>query len=544
MPYELLDEPQGRYELLPPQTSFMDDVKQGAGNMLAGAVRGAGSIGATLVDAARSTLGDQTLSAVPSAMRPNVTAGLAEAPRGDQLRTQMDAGLQSMGAEPDSFLYKTGKLGGEIAGTAGAGGVLANGARALGATRSFTGLEPIVNGVVRGLETGGFRVGELAGTGLGTAARLGTGAAVGGASAGLVNPADTGTGALIGGALPGATALAGRTGAFLRGGSQQATPEVMASARDAIGAGYTIPPATVNPTFMNKALESVSGKMATQQIASARNAEVSRDLVRKALGVGDDVALNRATLEGIRKEAGKAYRAIADLPAVPAQGGSSLTNTPQMAAIKPAKLIEDLKQARNDAQAWFKSYNASANPEHLAKARAADALSNQIEGTLEKYAVSRGASDLLPALREARKKIAQTYTVERALNEATGSIDATVLGRLYNKGKPLSDGLETVGRFGSAFPTVAKLPEKVGSPDTHNLRTVGSLMLGAIGGAGAGPAGLAAAAIPYLAPPVARSVMFSKPMQRGLLNIPGAVEEPLGLLTQGAYRGLPLLSAQ
>jgi hypothetical protein len=45
------------------------------------------------------------------------------------------------------------------------GGVLANGVRVLGATRAAAGLEPIISGVARGLETGGFRVGDLAGTG-------------------------------------------------------------------------------------------------------------------------------------------------------------------------------------------------------------------------------------------------------------------------------------------------------------------------------------------------------------------------------------------
>lgn len=40
----------------------------------------------------------------------------------------MDAALGQLGAETDSFGYGAGKLAGEIAGTAGAGGVLARGA--------------------------------------------------------------------------------------------------------------------------------------------------------------------------------------------------------------------------------------------------------------------------------------------------------------------------------------------------------------------------------------------------------------------------------
>lgn len=529
MPYELL-EPEGRYEILPSgDTSLGGEVKQGVGNLIAGAVRGAGSIGATLlapIDAAARAVGIQ-----------NDFIG-----RTDR-RQAMTAALEGFGAEPDSLAFGAGKLGTEIAGTAGAGGMLAKGAQALGATRALSGLEPIVEGATRGLQTGGFRVGPLAGTGLGTATRLATGGAVGAATAGLVNPSDAGLGAAIGAALPGATALAGRAGSALRGTPQTLSPELQSSAREAIESGYVIPPASVNPTFRNRTLETISGKQATQQLASVRNAEVSRDLVKRELGIASDAPLNRESLEAVRKEAGKAYQAIANLPVVPAQPGSRLMNIPATQAIKPRELVHDLKAARNESQAWYKAYNANPHPDTLAKAKALEAQAEAIENTLEKYAASRGANDLLPALREARKKIAQTYTVERALNEATGSVDATVLGKLFQKGKPVSGELEKVARFGSAFPTVAKLPEKIGSPDTHNLRSVASLFLGGGGMAAGGPAGLVAGAIPYVAPPVARSVMFSRPVQRGLLAVPPAPDD-VGLLTTGASRVLPLLSAQ
>ena len=36
-------------EPVAPQTSFLDDIKQGVGNVVAGGIRGAGSIGATLL---------------------------------------------------------------------------------------------------------------------------------------------------------------------------------------------------------------------------------------------------------------------------------------------------------------------------------------------------------------------------------------------------------------------------------------------------------------------------------------------------------------
>lgn len=178
---------------------FGSSLLQGLGNLAAGAVRGAGSIGSTLIapyDMAKDALAGKGLSLESNRQR----------------REDMDSALGSMGAQTDSWMYKGGKIAGEVAGTAGAGGVLANGVRGLAGTNALRGLDPIVSGVAKGLETGGFRVGELAGTGLGAVTRIGTGAATGGVAAGLANPDEAGMGALIGGALPGAVKVAGVAG--------------------------------------------------------------------------------------------------------------------------------------------------------------------------------------------------------------------------------------------------------------------------------------------------------------------------------------------
>ena len=87
-----------------------------AGDALAGAVRGAGSIGATLlapVDIASDALAGKGFSLESNRQR----------------RADMDAALSTLGADTDSLAFKGGKLAGEIAGTAGAGGALANTAR-------------------------------------------------------------------------------------------------------------------------------------------------------------------------------------------------------------------------------------------------------------------------------------------------------------------------------------------------------------------------------------------------------------------------------
>jgi hypothetical protein len=275
----------------------------------------------------------------------------------------------------------------------------------------------------------------------------------------------------------------------------------------------------VNPSLKNQIIESISGKQATQQIASTKNTQVTEGLVKQALGLPEDAQLTQATMESLRKTAGKAY---ADVSSLSPQAASDL---------------EALKQARNDASAWFKSYNRTASPEDLAKAKDFRATADNLENLLEFHALQAGRNDLIPALRDARKQIAKTYTVGCALNDASGTVDARVLGRMSEKGLPLSDGLDIAGQFASAFPSIAKSPQQVGSPAAHNLKALASMGLGLGGHAALGPFGIGSAALPFVAPPLARSIMFSKGAQQGLLST--AQQEPIGLLT-GASRVLPV----
>lgn len=216
--------------------SMAGAIKQGAGNLAAGFVRGAGSIGATLVapyDMAMDYFdgnGSPTLS--------SLITGKKTITRNQQRREDMDSALKSLGAEPDSMLYQGGKLGGEIAGTAGVGTAIAAPLKAAGIAPRLT----------QALTTGGFKTGAtLPATLSGRAADLGiraTGGAIsGGASAGLVSPEDAETGAMIGGSLPVAAKAVGvigqAIGRSVRG--KPVAPEVSALAERAAQLGIDVP---------------------------------------------------------------------------------------------------------------------------------------------------------------------------------------------------------------------------------------------------------------------------------------------------------------
>lgn len=181
-----------------PKLSVMDQIRQNLTNLAAGGVRGAGSIGATLVDAARG-LGTSAVNATPADMRPRGVEQVLQAPRGEELRAGMDGGLQAVGADPSSAMYATGKLGAEIAGTMGVGGALSKAAQASGMAAPL----------VEALATGGMKAGGMTGV-RGAALRAGAGAAGGAATAGMVDPSQAGGGAAVGAVAPGVVKVATR----------------------------------------------------------------------------------------------------------------------------------------------------------------------------------------------------------------------------------------------------------------------------------------------------------------------------------------------
>lgn len=289
---------------------------------------------------------------------------------------------------------------------------------------------------------------------------------------------------------------------------QQALKAMRDSAlRQGREAGYVVPPSEVTPSFLTNRLESLGGKAAIKQESAIRNQDVTNRLAREALGLPDDAPISIGSLEGLRKNAGKSYADVA-----------SLSDDAKVS-------LEALKQARNDSQAWFKAYNRSASPDDLAKAKAARDLADQLEEKLRNVATTAGRDDLLPSLVKARKDIAKTYTVERALNSATGDVSAPVIGRLYDKGgnKYLSDGLDTIGMFNTAFPKFTGNGWSTPAPGISKVEAVVGGLLGAGGAAATGsPAGLLAAGLPLLSHP-ARALALSPALQKAPEYAAGAL---------------------
>jgi hypothetical protein len=168
------------------------DGRKMLGNAVAGMVRGAGSVGATVV--------------APYDMAKDAAAGKGLSLESNrQRRADMDEALTGLGADPNSGAYQVGKVGTEIAGTlpigGAVGGVVGKVAPRLG----------------QAIASGGFSTGARVAPGVGrTLADVGIraagGAINGGLTAGAINPDDAPMGAAMGGAIPVVTKAAGAAG--------------------------------------------------------------------------------------------------------------------------------------------------------------------------------------------------------------------------------------------------------------------------------------------------------------------------------------------
>ena len=263
-------------------------IMQQAGNLVAGAARGAGSIGATLlapIDIASDALDGKGLTLESNRKR----------------RADMDAALASMGADTGSLAYGAGKLGGEIAGTAGAGGAVAN---LLGRVPGVAAGAP---NFLQAIRTAGMLAGNATGP-ANMLLRTAGGGVTGAASAGLVNPEEAGVGSATGAALPGVLKAAGFAGEKLGQGARavgrsivgDVSPEVSALAQRAKDLGIDIPAdRIVNSKPLNALAATLnyvpfSGRSATEQkMGESMNRALSRTFGQDSDNV--TMALRRAS---------------------------------------------------------------------------------------------------------------------------------------------------------------------------------------------------------------------------------------------------------
>lgn len=340
------------------------------------------------------------------------------------------------------------------------------------------------------------------------------GAGAMGATLAALQPTDSPTDRLknmgVGGALGAGSQYLGTTGAKMLG-ERQATQAAQQS-RNAVNtetlrrgqeAGYVVPPSSVNPSAVNRILESLAGKAATNQAAAQKNMGVTDELARRAAGLGPNEALSKEALRASRQRMAAPYREVASL------------------SPKAAADLEALKQARFDSKLQWKGYNRVGDPKFHEAATAADKQVAALNQSIEQAAAGAGRQDLVKALNEARTNIARNRQVQEALNVGSGRVDPAVIGRALDRGSPLSGELETIGRMQQAFPQSMRDMSGQQAAGTNQLMGVlAPLMGGAVGHTAGGIPGAIAGAAPFVVPAGTRQALLSGPGQRMLASPP------------------------
>lgn len=497
------------------------------GNVVAGALRGASSIGATIVapyDIAKDVLAGKGLTLESNRQR----------------RADTEQAFKELGANPESMAYQGGKLGTEVLGTAGMGGALAKGAALLpGAAK----IAPLIDSI----GSGGFRVGGMTGIPA-LATRVAGGGITGGASAGLVNPEDAPAGALVGGAVPGAVSIAGNTarglGRAIRGG--EVSPEVAGLVQKANNLGIDIPAdRVVNSKPLNALAASLeymplSGRTATvDKMQSQLNRAVSRTFgqdsdnvtmaLRKAqsdLGSKFDTVLQNNTVKVdqtfTQELADHAQRAASELES--GQASIILKQLEEIAAKAPNGQI--------DGQA---AYNIKKTLDRIGQRNSPEAW---YAGDLKKSLMGALNRSLKPEDAAEFAKVRQQYGTmldlkKMAQNGADGDISIARLANMKNIGNPDLQDLADIS---------AQFLKSRESPHGAMQR----LFLGSLGAAGAGTGAVS----PLLfggamaAGRGANAALNSNALKSLLLRAPSQGGGLLSIGAEKANKVLPLLAPQ
>jgi len=450
---------------------------------------------------------------------------------GEQARVRADnaAGRAEFDkAAEGQFLPQLARVGGNIAATAPA-------VTALGG--AVAPMLPRLGQAIRsgGMTTGAAPVGAVARAG-DMGIRVAGGAAGGGVAAGMVNPEDAGAGAVIGALAPPVVQGLGRVGQAvgntLRGPAQ--SPQLAQAVIDARQAGYVIPPTQARPTLGNRILEGFSGKITTAQNASARNQTVTNRLAAETLGLPGDTVLSPQVLNQVRAQAGQAYNAIERsgvitpgpayaqaLDRIQAPYRTAAQGFPNAPANPVVEAIEALRSPSFDASAAVAQLRNIRDQADTAFTRGergagrslregAAALEDAIEAHLQQI----GNPQLLQEFTDARRLIAQTYSIEKALNPVTGTVDAKKLAAQVAKNRPLTGPVRAAAEFAAQFPKAAQTVEGMGSlPQTSPLDWA---LSGSLSALTANPLMMAGVA----ARPMARAAVLSGPVQNRLLQPP------------------------
>ena len=321
--------------------------------------------------------------------------------------------------------------------------------------------------------------------------------------------------------------------------------------------GYVVPPSQSNPSFMNRLMEGISGKLKLQQEAMQQNQPVTTRIASEAIGQNPEAPLTQGSLAAIRQDAVQAgyapirdigtitptsaYTAALDKIVQATQGASKSfpgIKTPDVegivaplrqASFDSGDAVDAISVLRGQAD---EAYRAGQGQAGRAFKGAAKALEDAIEQHLQDQG-ENGASTL-QAFRDARTQIAKSIDIGKALNEGTGQVSATKLAQMASRSPGrMSGGLQDIATFARAYPKVSREVTDV-FPSVSPLDAYGSAIA----------AGAAHSSAPLMIPlsrVALRSYLLSPAGQARAIQQAPNIDTGLGVLNSIPQFGLAAL---
>ena len=347
-----------------------------------------------------------------------------------------------------------------------------------------------------------------------------------------------------------------------------------ATLRAGLEEGYMATPGSVTPQGRNIIAERMAGKTNLEQLMSINNQEVTNKLARRAVGIDETAPLTSENMAAIRKaEYKKGYEPVERLgqiatdpqylddmvnveskytgpgksfPGAVPDEVTKLIKTYTVGNFDAKDAVQVMRHLREQSGANFRKGDvAIAN----AQSDIARALENQIERSLA-AASAPNASTLLEQFRLSRQRMAISHTIEDAIREGGGAVEAKKLARDLQSGKYLSGDLKTAAEFANVFPRVSKTAAEIGTPGAGTMMGAPSGFGGVIGGilggiAGEGQGAVTGGVLGAYGPQMVSAGMRNYLMSQGVQNrlIP-TYESTLGRLASDITARNALLATQ
>ena len=237
--------------------------------------------------------------------------------------------------------------------------------------------------------------------------------------------------------------------------------------KDAKSAGYKFAPSEASPGMVNNLLEGIAGKGKTQQSVSIDNTAVTNGLIRKELGLSNDVPLSIESYQAVRAKYSPAYDALRNTGTVNADAGymkalndikapfeNSAKSFPNA---KPNPIINEINSLKENSFSASgavdmigelrglsdKAFKQSDGTMGRSYRKAAQAIDDQLSRHLN---TSKQPQSLIDDYHLAREKIAQSYVAQKATDLRSGNVIPSKIGEMAKRGDYLTGGLKTIGQ--------------------------------------------------------------------------------------------------